>query len=210
MLAALLFVAAATSASLVFTAPSSSAEPALMSWGLRALPHIGGRAGAWWSAERETEVFAYNISHPNAVGMTTYFWIEAGRGGKGRHFTDTSILRYYVDGEPEASIAGSVSMLAGSGVGLENASYYTLNQSASPRGSTECVNDANGGQDQCGMDMLDGWPWQTKWTGKVRADSSAHALLLLMLLMLLVLLVLLLHLLLLHLQLMRLLLIACC
>ena len=57
--------------------------------------------------------------------------------------------------------------------------YYTLNQSATPRGSTACVDDANGVQDQCGMDMLDGWPWQTKWTGKVRADSEMLVLLVL-------------------------------
>lgn len=182
MNAALFLAAVAMSASLASAANSPLVEPVLKGWGLRALPYIGGRAGASWSAAGETQIFAYNVSQPNAVGMTTYFWMEAGRGGNGRHFTDTSILRHYVDGEETASVVGSVSMLAGSGVGLENASYYTLNQSATPRGSTECVNDANGAQDQCGIDMLDGWPWQTKWTGKVHADSEVLVLLVLLVL----------------------------
>jgi hypothetical protein len=74
---------------------------------------------------------------------------------------------------------GRAGRLTAENGGFRPGQYYTLNQSATPRGSSECVNDANGAQDQCGIDMLDGWPWQTKWTGKVRADSEMLVLLVL-------------------------------
>ena len=120
MNAALFLAAAAVSASLASAANSPLVEPVLKSWGLHALPHIGARAGASWSAAGETQIFAHNVSQPNAVGMATYFWMEAGRGGKGRHFTDTSILRYYVDGEETASVVGSrEQQIGGSGGSLE-------------------------------------------------------------------------------------------
>jgi hypothetical protein len=77
------------------------------------------------------------------------------------------IIRYYVDGEKNASLAFTPSMAAGSGVGLETAAYYDADQNAVPRGSKSCA-----GADQCGMDLLDGWPWQNKWTGKGGSEGN--------------------------------------
>eukprot|EP01052_Picozoa_sp_SAG31_P020546 SAG31_NODE_1549_length_7913_cov_8.822882_6_plen_154_part_00 len=85
-----------------------------------------------------------------------------------RYHCDTMIIRYYVDNETNASLAFTPSMAAGSGVGLEPLAYYSADQNANPRGSKPCV----GQGDQCGMDLMDGWPWQTRWTGKGGSEGN--------------------------------------
>ena len=116
----------------------------------------------------ETELFSHNISDPNHVGVMTHFWMETGRGPQGRYICDNNIIRYYIDGERIASLQFTPSMAAGSAVGREPLSYYLQNQNATPRGSTACA----AGQDGCGMDLIDGWPWQTAWTGKSGAEGN--------------------------------------
>jgi hypothetical protein len=66
-----------------------------------------------------------------------------------------------------ASLSFTPSMAAGSGEGLETMDYYRADQNAQPRGSTFCKET-----DQCGMDLLDGWPWQNKWTGKGGSEGN--------------------------------------
>ena len=103
------------------------------------------------------------------AGLVTYFWIESGGGSPlVRYVGDNLIIRYYIDGEAEASIAFTPSMAAGSGVGLEGADYYNVNQSHPNQ--TKC--GTGSGISLCGMDLVDGWPWETRWTGKAGAESS--------------------------------------
>ena len=99
-------------------------------WGIRNLHQH------WLLTDKhETLVVQHNISDNVSVGLTTHFWVEAGRGPTGRYLCDTMIIRYYVDGESRASLAFTPSMAAGSGVGLESQAYYAADQRVFPRGS---------------------------------------------------------------------------
>ena len=99
-------------------------------WGIRNLHQH------WLLTDKhETLVVQHNISDNVSVGLTTHFWVEAGRGPTGRYLCDTMIIRYYVDGESTASLAFTPSMAAGSGVGLESQDYYAADQRVFPRGS---------------------------------------------------------------------------
>ena len=68
----------------------------------------------------ETVIIEHSLADGSEVGITTHFWLEAGRGPIGRYRTDTMILRVYVDNETNASLTFTPSMAAGSGVGLES------------------------------------------------------------------------------------------
>ena len=143
-------------------------------WGVQRLP--GGNKHWAVSDERETLIIAQNLSDPAFVGLTTHFWFEGGRGPMGRYLTDTMIIRYYVDGEANASLTFTPAMAAGSGVGLESLEYYSADQDAEPRGSKPCAERLQENRhavlDQCGMDLLDGWPWQNRWTGKGGSEGN--------------------------------------
>ena len=85
------------------------------------------------------------------------------------------LCSYYVDGEANASLAFTPAMAAGSGVGLESLEYYNADQDAEPRGSKPCaerLQENHAVLDQCGMDLLDGWPWQNRWTGKGGSEGN--------------------------------------
>ena len=58
-------------------------------------------------------------------------------------------------------------MAAGSAVGREPMLYYQLDANSTPRGSKNCTTT-----DQCGMDLLDGWPWQHRWAGKGGSEGN--------------------------------------
>ena len=99
-------------------------------WGIRDLTQH------WPLTDKhETLVVEHNLDGNTSVGLTTHFWVEAGRGPEGRYLCDTMIVRYYVDGETTASLAFTPSMAAGSGVGFEGQAYYAADQRVFPRGS---------------------------------------------------------------------------
>ena len=102
--------------------------------------------------------------------MLTYNWIETGNSPLDRYVGDNLIVRYYVDEETEASLAFTPAMAAGSTVGLEGAEYYARNASDGQPCGPRPPHTA--GPCTCGMDLLDGWPWETKWFGKGGAASS--------------------------------------
>ena len=104
------------------------------------------------------------------VGLLTYAWIETGNSALDRYVGDNLILRYYVDDEAEAAIVFTPALGAGSAVGLESAAYYATNASSGEPCGARPRHIA--GPETCGMDLLDGWPWSTKWFGKGGAASS--------------------------------------
>ena len=119
---------------------------------------------------RETMIFEHTLTPGSEVGMLTYGWIETGNSAADRYVGDNMILRYYVDDETNASIVVTPALGAGSGVGLESAAYYTrYSSSGVPCGARP---PGTKGPEVCGMDLLDGWPWSTRWMGKGGAASS--------------------------------------
>eukprot|EP01052_Picozoa_sp_SAG31_P024062 SAG31_NODE_2023_length_6645_cov_15.211121_2_plen_434_part_00 len=119
----------------------------------------------------ESTIFSHQLREDSGdVGMLTYAWIETGNSALDRYVGDNLILRYYVDEEAEAAIVFTPAMGAGSSVGLESADYYGRNASSGAPCSPRPQHIA--GPETCGMDLLDGWPWATKWFGKGGAASS--------------------------------------
>eukprot|EP01043_Picozoa_sp_COSAG02_P017101 COSAG02_NODE_768_length_17375_cov_52.865015_17_plen_324_part_00 len=118
----------------------------------------------------ETTLFSHHITAAANVGMLTYSWIETGNSASDRYVGDNLIMRYYVDDESEAAIVFTPALGAGSSVGLESAEYYAKNASSGNPCSQRPPHTA--GPETCGMDLLDGWPWSTKWFGKGGAASS--------------------------------------
>ena len=78
-------------------------------WGVKSLPP----GGKHWtvSDKRETEVIMHTLADESEVGITTLFWLEAGRGPVGRYHCDTMIIRCYVDNETNASLTFTPSMV---------------------------------------------------------------------------------------------------
>jgi hypothetical protein len=148
-------------------AASAPGSWAVKNWGIKKLP--GGKQHWTMTDKAETDIIYHSLADSSDVGITTFFWVEAGRGPTCRYHCDTMIIRVFVDNETDASLTFTPSMAAGSGVGLETLSYYGADQHAQPRGSSQCK---GGLGDQCGMDLLDGWPWQNKWTGKGGSEGN--------------------------------------
>lgn len=118
----------------------------------------------------ETTLFHHRITGTSDVGMLTYAWIETGDSAIDRYIGDNLIMRYYVDDESEAAIVFTPALGAGSSVGLESAEYYAQNASSGAPCDQRPPHTA--GPETCGMDLLDGWPWSTRWFGKGGAASS--------------------------------------
>jgi hypothetical protein len=130
----------------------------------------GEAPGRAISAVRETSIFRHTLTPGSEVGMLTYSWFETGNSAADRYVGDNMVLRYYVDDEPNASIVFTPALGAGSGVGLESAAYYTRNASSGKACGPRPPHTK--GPEVCGMDLLDGWPWSTRWMGKGGAASS--------------------------------------
>ena len=118
----------------------------------------------------ERTIFMHSLASASDVGMLTYSWIETGNSALDRYIGDNLLLRYYVDGETDAVVVFTPAMGAGSSVGLESAEYYGRNASSGEPCGPRPKHTA--GPELCGMDLLDGWPWSTKWFGKGGAASS--------------------------------------
>ena len=99
----------------------SLAPPAagrVRSWGPRGHvrhPQPGAHAGKSYAiAENETTGFEHTLAPGSHGGMVTYFWMVGGPiDALGRYITDTLIVRYYIDGEAEASLVFTPAMMAG-------------------------------------------------------------------------------------------------
>ena len=99
------------------TGAVAASGPALRTannWGVSGIPD-GDKHWAF-SDKGESLIIQHNLTDPDhlSVGLMTNFWLEAGRGGKGRYICDTLIIRVYVDGEVNASLAFTPAMAAGS------------------------------------------------------------------------------------------------
>ena len=78
------------------------------------------------------------------VGVANYFWIQAGTSPYERYVTDTLVIRYYVDGEANASLVFTPAMAAASSVGRAGASYYAANATAPVAAATNTQHASSG------------------------------------------------------------------
>ena len=89
---------------------------------------IGGAISDWeLKAGVEMDVWSHNVTSASGLqhgGYLNHFWSAGGKGPIGTYIADRQVVRYYIDGEPSASIAFEPAMACGSGIGYERLGYY--------------------------------------------------------------------------------------